>query len=199
MNKRIEAYQLEILLTRITTLGYSVPSGVTESERPDFFVTIDGHRIGIETTESVYQEYVRGSKLQSKPYRDMTHLQDRDRRRPNDELLFDMLNLNSEWKDSEQVMRDWRDKVASTLERKRAKLAKPGFQLFDQNWLLICDMPGLADDMFTYDRACCHAAAIFEAPFAGSPDFDTVFVLSGRYLFRWDQQKLTLNYAPGNP
>jgi hypothetical protein len=198
MKKRIELHQLNSLLKRIAKLGYDLPSDISENERPDFVVTISGQRIGIETTASVYQEHVRASKLHLELCPNQcivtTHLQDRDQRRSNDMLLTDMLNLNSEWKDAEQEMRDWHDKIASTLKSKRANLAKPGFQLFDQNWLLIHDEPGLANDTFTYDRACHHTAALFSAPFAGARDFDAVFLLSDRYLFRWHQKNLTLNY-----
>jgi len=198
MNKRIELHQLQTLLKRIVKLGYESPSDITESERPDFLVTISGQRIGIETTASVYQEHVRASKLHLKqcPNQciDTTHLQDRDQRRSNDEILADMLNLSSDWKDSEQAMRDWRDKIASTLESKRVKLSNPGFSIFDQNWLLIHDEPGLANDTFTYDRACRHMAALFSTPTAFPRDFDAVFLLSDRYLFRWFQNHLTLNY-----
>jgi len=202
MKKRIESHQLQSLLKRITNLGYDQPSAIAEHERPDFVLTLSGQRIGIETTASVYQEYVRASKLHSHQCPNQcivtTNLQDGDQRRSNDELISEMLNLNSEWKDSEQDMRDWRDKVASTLERKRTKLGHPEFQLFDQNWLLIHDEPGLANDTFTYDRACRHAADLFATPLTDARDFDTVFLLSNRYLFRWHQQKLTLHYEPGN-
>lgn len=201
MKKRIESHQLEDLLERITALGYEMPSDITTSERPDFIVTIAQKRIGIETTASVYQEYVRGSKLHFEQCSNScivtTHLQDREQRRSNDELLGDMLNLHSAWKDSEQAMCDWRDKIASRLDSKRSKLSKPGFQHFDQNWLLIHDEPGLANDAFTHDRACRHLAALFAAPFTGARDFDTVFLLSDRYLFRWHEQQLSLNYSNG--
>lgn len=202
MKKRIESRHLDILLKRITRLGYDIPSDITESERPDFVITLAGQRIGIEVTVSMYQEYARALKLHYECCPNVcivtTNLQDLDTRRSNDELLSDMLNLNSNWKDSEQDMHHWRDKIASTLERKRAKLAKPGFQLFDQNWLLIHDEPGLANDTFTHDRACRHVEALFSVPYAGTRDFDTVFLFSDRYLFRWHQQQITLNYSTDN-
>lgn len=199
MKKQIELSQLKDLLKRIELLGYDMPSEIIDNERPDFIATVAGQRIGIETTTSVYQEYVRGSKLhfEQRPNSCIvtTHLQDRDKRRSNEELLGDMLNLNSGWKNSQQVMHDWCGKIAFTLESKRNKLTKPGFQHFDQNWLLIYDEPGLANDTFTCDHACRCVAALFAAPFTGVRDFDTVFILSGRYLFRWHEQKLALNYC----
>jgi hypothetical protein len=127
-----------------------------------------------------------------------THLKDGSARRSNDELIEEVLNLNSEWQDAEEGMRDWRDKVAQSLERKRTNLNGNDFQAFYQNWLLIYDEPGLPNDVFTCDRACRHAASVFAAPYSSGRDFDTVFLLSDRYLFRWQQQKLSLNYDRRN-
>ena len=200
MKKRIESHQLESLIKRITKLGYEQPSDVKEHERPDFVLTISGRRIGVEVTAAVYQEHVRAQKLhiQRCPTEcvNTTNLQDRDPRRSNDELMSEMLKPNGTFKDSEQDMCDWRDKVATALERKRAKLGHPDFQLFHQNWLLIHDEPGLANDRFTCDRAWQHAAALFSVPFVGARDFDTTFLLSNRYLFHWHQQVLSLHYEP---
>ncbi len=200
IKKQIELHQLNELFKRIAALSYEEPSDIIESERPDFVVTISGQRIGVEVTRSIYEEHGHASALHSKYCPDhciiTTHLHDRGQRRSKDELLSEILDLNSKWKDSEQDMRDWRDKVASSLERKRAKLSKSGYKLFDKNWLLIYDEPGLANDSFTYDRACRYAAAIFATPYASHLDFDTVFLLSKRYLFRWHDQKLSLDYAP---
>jgi hypothetical protein len=199
MKKNVEFHHLKSLLKRISNLGYEMPSKITPSERPDFILTIAQQRIGVETTSSVYQEYVRSSKLHyeqcSNSCVNTTHLLDRDKRRSNDDLLGDMLNLYSPWKDAEKDMRDWRDKIASALEVKRSKLSNPEFQLFDKNWLLIHDEPGLANDIFTHDRACRHVASLFATSFSSTPDFDTIFILSKRYLFRWHEQQLTLSYS----
>jgi hypothetical protein len=199
MKKEIEADQLRALLKRLGRLGHEAPSDIQASERPDFIVTIGGQRIGIETTRAVYQEQVRAEKIHIRRLPDQcidtTHLIDRVPRRSNDEIVAEILNLNSEWKDSETGMRDWRLKIEKAIADKRTKFAKPGFQILDENWLLICDEPPLGDDVFTYDRACHHMADIVSNPYNGSPDFDVTFVHSGRYLFRIKQGALSLHYA----
>ena len=198
MKKDIETHQLQELLKRVSNLGYEEPSLIVPSEKPDFILTIGGALVGVETTAAVYQEYVRANKIHHKilPRHciETTHLKDGALRRSNDELIDEMLNLNSDWQDAEEGMREWRDKVARSLERKRTKLNGSDFQAFSQNWLLIYDEPGLANDVFTHDRACRYAASLFSAPYLSGRDFDSVFLLSDRYLFRWHEQKLNLNY-----
>jgi hypothetical protein len=201
MKKNIELHHLESLLKRISLLGYEIPSEITNSERPDFILKIAQQRIGVETTSSVFQEYVRSSKIHFEKCPNScintTHLLDRDKRRSSDDLLSDMLNLYSPWKDAEKDMCDWRDKIASALKSKRSKLSNPGFQHFDQNWLLIHDEPGLANDIFSHDRACRHMTSLFSEPVISASDYDTIFILSNLYLFRWHEQQLTLNFSMG--
>lgn len=196
--KHIERFQLDTLLARITRLGYVAPTSISDFERPDFVLELGGRKIGLEATFAVYQEYVRGQKLHRRMCPDQciatSDLRDGDRRRSNDEIVHDMLTVDGPWIDCEEEMAAWRDKIADSLESKRGKLNETDFHLFDENWLLIYDDPPLAEDAFTYDRACRHLAGLFSAPATTSRDFDTVFIHSGRYLFRFNRSRLTLSY-----
>jgi len=196
--KHIERSQLDALIGRITQLGYDPPSSIRDSERPDFILDIRGRNIGLETTSAVYQEYKRGRMLHRTGYPAgcvaMSGLQDGERRRSNDEIVHDMLTIGGPWQDADEGMVDWREKIADSLNSKRSKLSDPDFQRFDENWLLIFDEPPLPDDVFTYDRACRHLADLFcQAP-TTSRDFESVFIYSDRYLFRWRENQLALNY-----
>src|SRR2546426_1137471 len=156
MRKHIERSQLDTLIGRIRQLGYDAPS-ISDSERPDFIIDFRGRKIGLETTFAVYQEYMRARKLHRKSCPEscvaMSGLKDGERRRSNDEIVHDMLSIGGPWQDAEEEMSDWKEKIADSLNSKRAKLNGPDFQRFDENWLLICDEPSLPDDVFTYDRA----------------------------------------------
>lgn len=197
--KRIERLQIKALFERITQLGYDSPTAIQDSERPDFILKIGDKTVGLETTFAVYQEYVRAERLHHtvcpKACIDVTTLKDRERRRSNDEILSDIRTIGGPWQDEEDYMIDWRVKVAQSLQAKRMRLNQPGFQLFDENWLLIQDEPGLADDVdFTNERARRHLAIVFCGPTTTTSEFDTVFVSSRRHLFRWSGNRLTLNY-----
>lgn len=196
--KKTERFHLESLFQRLAKLEHKLPDSVEETERPDFVLRFANEQIGLEVTSSVYQEYVRGNKLHDSQcpteWTFTTNLLDRPLRRSNDEILADMFNEDSAWKNCDQDMRDWQEKVARSLATKRQKLNQSGFRLFDKNWLLICDEPGLANDTFTYDRAWRHLIALFSAPREHPRDFDTVFLLSKRYLFSWRPNELSLDY-----
>jgi hypothetical protein len=198
MRKNIERSQLNALFKRITHLGYEAPSSIRDSERPDFILEIPGRIIGLETTSAVYQEYERARRLHRTVCPEgciaMSGLKDGQRRRSNDEIVHDMLTIGGPWQDAEEEMLDWREKIADSLNSKRAKLSDADFQRFDENWLLICDEPSLPDDVFTYDRACRHLTDIFSKAPSTPNDFDSVFIYSERYLFRWRESQLALNY-----
>jgi hypothetical protein len=198
LKKKIERFQIDSLLKRLAKLGHAIPESIEETERPDFILRLAREQIGLETTRAVYQEHIRADKLQQMHYPNeciiTMNLMDRTRRRSNDEILGDMLSIESPWKDCEQDMRDWQDKVSRSLTTKREKLNQPDFRVFDRNWLLIYDEPGLANDAFTFDRACRHLATTFCVQSRHPRDYDAVFVLSHRYLFRWQGNVLSLHY-----
>ena len=41
------------------------------------------------------------------------------------------------WKSVEAKMLDWKEEIATTLNSKRQKFNQTGYQIFDENWLLI--------------------------------------------------------------
>ncbi len=137
LKKKIERFHVHELLKRITKLGYSNPDSIRDSERPDFILQLSGDQIGLETTRAVYQEYIRGAILHDTECPTScvitTNLMDGPKRRSNDEIVADMLNIYSDWKDSEEDMQDWRDKISRALDTKRQKLNKPDFQHFAKN------------------------------------------------------------------
>ena len=198
--KQIECSQIEALFQRLQKLRQRMPDSIEEAESPDFILSFGEERVGLEVTRSVWQEYVRGSKLHDALYPAewvmTTNLMDGSRRRSNEEITTEMLNSGEDapWRSCEQEMTDWRDKIARSLSAKRERLNQPTFQSCGKNWLLIYDQPGLANDTFTFDRACRHLAGLFAAPTMFRSDFDAVFLLSRRYLFRWREDELSLHY-----
>jgi len=200
LRKHIERSQIEALFQRLQRLRERMPNTIEAAESPDFILRFGEERVGLEVTRSVWQEYVRGSKLHDSLYPAewviTTNLMDGARRRSSDEVAAEMLNSGEDapWKSCEQEMKDWGDKIAHSLSAKRERLNQQTFQKYSKNWLLIYDQPGLANDTFTADRACRHLTALFAAPREHHLDFDAVFLLSRRYLFRWRENELSLHY-----
>jgi hypothetical protein len=198
--KTIERLHIDALLKRLARLGEPMPAAIEEAERPDFILHYGPERVGLESTRSVYQELVRADILQAarcpREWILTGNLMDGPRRRSDDEILGEMLSFSEEmaWKSCEQEMRDWRDKIARSLAAKRERLNQPRFRRLDRNWLLIYDQPGLGNDQFTHEAARRHLAQLFSSPPGHPIDYDAVFVLSRRYLFRWQKNRLWLHY-----
>lgn len=177
-----------------------MPDTIEAAESPDFILRFGEERVGLEVTRSVWQEYVRGSKLHDSLYPAewviTTNLMDGSKRRSNDEITAEMLNSGEDtpWKSCEQEMTDWGDKIARSLSAKRVRLNQPTFQKYSKNWLLIYDQPGLPNDTLTYEQAPRYLTGLFAAPPKHHLDFDSIFLLSRRYLFRWRENKLSRDY-----
>ena len=198
--KTIERFHIEALLKRLAKLGEPMPASIEEAERPDFILHYGEEQVGLEATRSVYQELVRADILQAArcpaEWIITTNLIDGPRRRSNDEIVGEMLSVSEEmpWKSRDQEMRDWHDKIARSLAAKREGLNQSGFRRLDRNWLLIYDQPGLGNDQFSYEGACRHFAELFSSPPKYQIDYDAVFVLSRRYLFRCQKNQLSMHY-----
>jgi hypothetical protein len=197
VKKSVEVFQVRQLLRRLEELGYQEPSVIAASEKPDFVLTTAAGHVGVEVTAAVYSEYVRARRIHREmlPDRciDTTHLKDREPRRSKGKLLEEIASIGNEWPELGQGMCDWRDKISLAVNRKRMKLKAQEYQKFDQNWLFIYDDPGLANDVVTRDLALEHLLSMFSALAPQVPDFHAFFVLSDRYLFRWDSQKLSFH------
>ena len=199
MDKATERANCDALLNRLRDLDGFVPDSIADSEKPDFILKVGRKTIGLEATLGVEGEYIRATKQQQIVCRQesiiITNLKDREPRRTNQEIVDEMLDTDGSWRDiSMEGMTAWLGKVSKALDSKRTKLNQPDFQLFDENWLLIYDFPFLANDVLARDQASQLLAGLFVKVPTADKDFDTIFIYSGRYLFRWSENKLVLNH-----
>jgi hypothetical protein len=195
-NKHIERQLLNELISRLVLLGYPDPTDIQSRESPDFSMIMSGESIGVELTRSTVEEYCRASRQLLGGFMVYDRLRDYGVRRPTEKLLADATDLTSEWTSADEQMRDWERKVAKSLVRKRLKLKSDSFEKFSHNWLLIYDFPPLGNDKNSYNRAAHYLSSLFAQP-TKAADFDTVFILSNHYLFRWHGGKLDVNYYTG--
>jgi hypothetical protein len=192
-DKHIERQLLDELINRLVLLRYPNPTNIQDRESPDFSMVVSGASVGVELTRSMFEEYCRASRQRFNGFMIYDRLRDYGVRRSTEELIADATDLAGEWSSAEQQMRDWQHKVEKSLVRKRLKLNSDSFEKFSQNWLLIYDFPPLGDNEISYRHAVLYLNALFAQPRKGI-DFDTVFILSNHYLFRWRDGKLDLNY-----
>jgi hypothetical protein len=191
----MERQLLDELISRLVPLGYSYPTNIQSRESPDFLMMVNGEPIGVELTRSTLEEYCRASR-HLPTFMIYDRLRDYGRRRPTAELISDATDLTSEWTSAELQMHDWQRQIAKSLSRKRGKLNSNFFEKFSQNWLLIYDFPSFGRSEMSHNLALLYLSALFAQPFKGV-DFDTVFIVSNYYLFRWCHGKLDFNFYTG--
>jgi hypothetical protein len=196
--KFIERADLEALFGCLLVLDGFRPDSIVESEKPDFIITMPDRTIGVETTRSEPEEYFRALDIQASKYPflwiNSTHFKNRSSRRISEELAKSMgyNALLQPWKSVEAAMLEWKQEIATTLNSKRQKFNQTGYQIFDENWLLIHNYRPLPNDEFTRQRAGQHLNNIFLKASDDTRDFDAVFVHSGDFLFRWQMGELCL-------
>lgn len=170
----------EILFARLRI----EPVNVLTAERPDLRFELDSKRVGMEITECTPEEYYRGSKIANgiggPIVYSISHLGEPENRRKNPELFHDMFN-RPEYVDMDVARREWCDRLQRRIVGKRDKL--PGFEQFDENWLLVWDNIGLSDDASTLHGIQPDMLATTFSAVAGEADFDHIYVLSGNYTF----------------
>ena len=195
-----ERADLDALLLRLSQLDGLTPDAIEHSidRSPDFVLTVAGGEIGVEVTQSVYQEYVRGAKLHASDCPNfgvnLTNLVDRPRRRSRAEILRSMLSGRPQWQRVDLGMIAWKTKIGASLLSKRRALNRPSYRIFQKNWLLIHDTPCLPDYREHFDFASRYLVELFTESGTFKRDFDCVFVHSHLFLFRWSQGALDWNY-----
>jgi hypothetical protein len=198
--KESERWYVDELFRRLRLKPHAFEIG----ERPDFTFVQNGKQIGLEVTCAVYQELARAVKMQIEERSGegmvISSLKDGARRRSNREIAADAFSLSDEpaSQSCDDEMREWAEKIALALEAKRERLNRPGFRLFHENWLLIYDHPGLGNDGLTYREAPEAVSRLFAARSAHRSEFEAVFIVSGRYLFRGRAGQVSWRYAAGS-
>lgn len=135
------------------------PVKLGKRERPDYLLTDESSLTGIEITEAVPPDWVRVDVARNELGERMVMLQrfrPGEPRRSRDEIdRMASGSARSEGWAGDSPEREWATAMLHTFGRKIEVAAKPGFQLFDRNWVLIYDnwpLPGVDDS-----KAAAHA------------------------------------------
>ena len=172
------------------------PTDVESADRPDIRFTWEGKRIGLEVTLGDSEEYLRIQAMKlSGELKGVTHpvgLHDeRPERRSKDEVVEEA--LTPKWDDAEALGERWAKKLRSAYETKLGKLKQPGFQHFDENWLLVPGFEGPANDVVDRrERPRQLANELAQVQLAGA-GFDRVYFHSGDYLFTYQGGELSVS------
>lgn len=167
----------------------SYPFLAVKSERPDFILSIDGMKVGVEHTEAVSENQalrdIVGAKGIGPDVKFIRRSFPGERTKKFKEIEEEVkLNVPSGPWIGDSVECEWADAMLHFLIKKVAVKQKSGFSQFSKNWLLIYDNWRLpAIDLHL-------AAKIFNEKFrlALKGGFDSVYVLSEKNLCEFGEE-----------
>jgi hypothetical protein len=152
------------------------PLRIDRGDRPDFQLTSDSMRVGIEHTEAVAADLAWATAIQNRDQIDVSRMFHRVRAgdprlsRSEVERIAHGEATGDGWA-GDSVERDWSEVMAHFTRDKVERFAQPGFAHLESNWLLVYDnweLPALNQPK---------AARMFQSWFASdSIPFDQIFV-----------------------
>lgn len=188
--EHVERYAIAHLLSALMGKDQlSYPLELIQRDRPDFILKINGVQIGIEHTEAVPQNEAHKTVLRVRDKGEGPEVYSISRHQPG-ELRKTAKELVEEIKADpsgpcwvgDSVEKEWSAAMLYFVKGKIEKLAKEGFEKFEQNWLLIYDNWSLPAP----DR---EKAANFLLPkirecnsFA---NFDSVYIITGNFIYNF--------------
>jgi len=164
------------------------PLNLTKRERPDFLLTLDGMKVGIEHTEAVpsnvaHKDALRGQGNVSKPLF-IQHHQPGEEKKSTKELKKEIeANDPGDGWVGDKPERALADAIIYFIDKKIVTMQKDGFEKFEQNWLLIYDncrlpMVDRNEAMRLVQKRIIEEKA--------RQEFDRIYVITGQYLCEFD-------------
>ncbi len=160
------------------------PVSVTRRDRPDCLINAGSAQVGIEITEAISPQFAAYSALAEREFPDVflqpghfrwgaPELTVADMR----QLLQQSQNINSEPWVGDRTEQEWALFIQSVVDAKLEKLVRPGFDVFDRNWLAIYD--NLPLPHIHLGKAITYLRPLLEDRWSRVPSFDTLFVEHG--------------------
>lgn len=166
-------------------LGY--PLKVEKRERPDFLLSLPSTQVGIEITEAVPPDGAwTDARRETLNYDNLVFLQrfrpgEPKRSRAEIDAIASGSNGGDGWA-GDAPERDWADAMLHIAHDKAATFAKPGYEHFENNWLLIYDnwpLPAVDDP-----KAASYLAQRITN--LGTPlPFDRIFVECEHFIWQF--------------
>ena len=166
----------------------SYPASVQHSDRPDFQVQFGEATIGVEVTEAISEQYAAYSALAEHEFPD-AFLEPGHFRWGRPKLTMDEMRallrhdkLSATPWVGDRAEREWALYMQSIVESKLAKLAKPGFSQFSENWLAIYDNLPLCH--INLEKAVAFLRPALAAYWRCSPGFSAIYVEHGPVIVK---------------
>jgi hypothetical protein len=140
----VEIYSIVRLLGTLPRAPSDFPLRLTKRERPDFLVQCGARMIGVEHTEAVSENAAKEAFLRSKGHGPDVHFvragSVEEPRKSSKQLIAEIEagHFGPGWV-GDSVEREWATAMAHFISQKVASANNTGFDLFEENWLLVYD------------------------------------------------------------
>lgn len=162
------------------------PVSLKHRDRPDFLLKCHETQIGIELTEAISEQYAAFSALAEREFPN-SFLEPGHFRwgktRPTIEEMRELLRqkqLSSPPWEGDRAEREWALHFQNVIETKLLKLAKPGFEAFQENWLVIYD--NLPLPHIHLEKAIGFLLPEIGRAWASTPSFSAIYIEHGIYF-----------------
>lgn len=180
------------LLSTLTAATHiSFPVAIVHREKPDFLCHFGASEIGIEVTEAVSKSYAAYCALAEREFPgvflDPGHFRWGEPDMPVGQMrkLLRENRLTSEGWAGDRPEQEWALFIQSAIAVKAAKLARPDFDKFEQNWLAIYDNLPLPHVYLA--KAVEFLMPLLHEGWTRQPRFDAIFIEHGPVIVRVTQ------------
>lgn len=175
-----------LLSTLAQTDKLEFPITAVHRDRPDFLIQVENTSIGVEVTESIFQQFAAFSALAEQEYPnallELAHFRWDSPKREVAEMrvLLSQSRLTSDGWAGDHPEREWARFIQSAVNTKLEKLAASEFEKFDRNWLAIYD--NLPLPHINLEDAIAHLRPLLESCWSRQPTFDALLVEHGSVI-----------------
>tara|TARA_B110000211_G_scaffold204320_1_gene237742 strand:- start:867 stop:1568 length:702 start_codon:yes stop_codon:yes gene_type:complete len=195
LSDHTEVYAIAYMLATLAREDkITYPFTLKKCERPDFLLLSGGEKIGVEHTEAVSENVAQSDFLREKGYGhevQFLRYSAHGEKRKKGKRLISELEENDPgdgWM-GDSVEREWAAAMFHSVKEKICTAQKPGYKLFESNWLLVYD--NLTLPVLHLEEAI----PIFRQLFSeGEPfsTFSSIFILTERQLCQFSKESLAV-------
>lgn len=184
-----------LLSTLVKESSITYPVTLTHRDRPDFLFSMNQKRIGIEHTEAVPQNEAHKSVKRENGHGPdvyfISHHKPGESKKKAKQLIKEIEadEPGDGWV-GDSVEREWADAINHFVLEKKLKIAKDGFALYDENWLLVYDNWPLSVVHIENAARILLPILVDGGAFKG---FNRIFVMSGKNFVEFASAGVTLH------
>lgn len=194
--ENVERYAIVHLLSTLAKeSAITYPVTLVHRDKPDFLFSMSQKRIGIEHTEAVPQNEAQKAFLREKGHGPDVHFVSRHKPGESEKKAKQLIKeidadeAGDGWV-GDSVELEWADAINHFVLEKKIKIAKDGFDRYDENWLLVYDnwpLPAVNREK----AARILLPVLLDG--GGFEEFNLIFAMSDKHLVEFSSAGVVLH------